>query len=113
MTIIEKMARAMAPHVAGPSFDDLAPDRHEQKRLHREGLVFDINQPTQADLMGAAKESLKALAENVSDEIVEAGYRAGMKAARDAPDDGLAHIVIAQAVVVGALTAALNEGDEK
>lgn len=107
MTPLEAMARAMAPHVAGPSFDDLAPNRHEQKRLHREGLVFDINQPTQADLMGAAKAALHALQQNVSFDMAEEASRVAGDLLGGRPQTNLDWTV----VVVAALTAALNEGD--
>lgn len=58
--MLEKMARAMAGHF-GKSFDDMALDRSELRALVRSADGFDINEPTQADCLHAAKAVLEAL----------------------------------------------------
>lgn len=84
MTMIEKMARALAGHF-GKSFDDMALDRSELRALVRNADGYDINEPTQADCLEAARGALTVLLE--PDKATEkAGDDAWFEASYDTAD---------------------------
>lgn len=70
MTMVERMARAIAGHF-GPEFDDLPKDKAERINRNRVGEMFD---DSQEDVLEAAKAALQALMEPTPG-MVEAGQQ--------------------------------------
>lgn len=73
MTMIERVARAMAGYVGHRDWGLMAVDRSDLRSRIKDG--YDVNEPTQGDMMEAARAAIEAL-RDLPEDVIAAGERA-------------------------------------